>query len=214
MTMSSSLDIYNSYVVLFCDMPANGDELIQAAEAKANSTGCFTIVYRLSGTGAGLVDTLQRRNYLVRGWVDEKKSTGYLELYKAIRGEVAVLSLKTARIGVVAVVADGVEFYVVEERYGPEGFQFPTGFVASGETPHDAVVRVLREQTGITESKSNLLAVHYATNALFHIDDCYFVFVVEVTRDTEFVLQKRGAKITNAKKIGTLPILESADVTA
>lgn len=48
-------------------------------------------------------------------------------------------------------VESGLELLVFEELPEPSGLEVPKGTVESGETPREAVVRELREETGVNE---------------------------------------------------------------
>jgi 8-oxo-dGTP diphosphatase len=72
-------------------------------------------------------------------------------------------AIRTQRLGAYAVVIDGTRILLT--RISPAGYPagtwtLPGGGVDHGESPHDAVVRELYEETGLRALSSRLVDVH------------------------------------------------------
>ncbi|MET0929285.1 MAG: NUDIX domain-containing protein [Aeromicrobium sp.] len=72
-------------------------------------------------------------------------------------------SSRTQRLGAYAVVVDDGRILLTRISpvgYPPGAWTLPGGGVDHGESPHDAVLRELHEETGMTASSSRLVDVH------------------------------------------------------
>ncbi len=150
----------------------------------------ITQFIRLRGSGCAHVKDLEKNGFQVRGWVREEE--GFLELFKPCKQDITP-PLITSRIGVLCILHDNRNFYVVKEKFGPPQFKFVSGSVNSGETPHAAASREVSEELGIEVSKEKctLHAVHLDFQAKKGVDDYCFVFLIVIEPAERIVIDKK-----------------------
>jgi ADP-ribose pyrophosphatase YjhB (NUDIX family) len=66
-------------------------------------------------------------------------------------------------LGVKGIVLDAGRVLLVRTTYGDQMWDFPGGHVRRGESAEDAVIREVREETGVVVSAPALVGVDYVT---------------------------------------------------
>ena len=99
--------------------------------------------------------------------------------------------MKTVRV-VAAIIIHENKIFATQRGYGEfkDGWEFPGGKIEPGETPHEALVREIKEELGIEiEVKDFLETVEY-DYPKFHLSmDCFFCTI----RSGELVLKEHEA---------------------
>jgi 8-oxo-dGTP pyrophosphatase MutT (NUDIX family) len=110
--------------------------------------------------------TLSRREVYRNPWIAVREDEvirpdGHPGIY-------GVVEFIHCAVGVLAVESDGSIWLVGQYRYPTESYSWevPEGGCAPGESELEAAVRELREETGLTASRIELLAVSHLSNSV------------------------------------------------
>jgi 8-oxo-dGTP diphosphatase len=77
------------------------------------------------------------------------------------------------RVGAAAIITDGEgRVLLVRHTYGRKNWDLPGGGVEQGESPMDAAVREVQEESGLSVAPTHLTGIYYDTEA----DFLHFVF--------------------------------------
>lgn len=94
---------------------------------------------------------------------------------------------------VAAVVHDHAGNLLLQEKSSGEGWSLPAGAVEPGETPHDAIVREVMEETGLVVSPTSILGVFGGCEFRYTYPNGHQVEYV-VTLFKCHVLENKGTK--------------------
>lgn len=103
-----------------------------------------------------------------------------------------------------AVLSDSNEVLVVSERYSliPNSWKLPGGYVEPKENLIDAVIREVREETGIETEFETVLSIRHSHGGSF---DCSDMYIVIGLRPKTFELRRCEREIA---KIAWMPLEE------
>jgi 8-oxo-dGTP pyrophosphatase MutT (NUDIX family) len=91
-------------------------------------------------------------------------------------GIYGVVEFKNRGVGVLPVDADGCVWLVGQYRYPLElySWEIPEGGSPAGESPEETAIRELREETGLTAGKLELIATAHLSNSV--CDELAFIY--------------------------------------
>ena len=99
--------------------------------------------------------------------------------------------MKTVRV-VAAIIIHEDKIFATQRGYGEfkDGWEFPGGKIEPGETPHEALVREIKEELGIEIEVKDFLETVEFDYPKFHLSmDCFFCTI----RSGELVLKEHEA---------------------
>jgi mutator protein MutT len=101
-----------------------------------------------------------------------------------------VVNAVTRQAAAAVIFDDDGRFLLMQENYGRRRYGFPGGAVEPGETPEDAVVREVKEETGVDVSVEHLIGLYRLEHGVpVHLFRCAIAAGEAAVPDTDEIAE-------------------------